>query len=85
MQLFSFSLGVERAQVADYLIGTDQKIPASLVKTKCLGEVEASLRFCIKPRFGGVAWHKWLCFGPVVFVLTQTIQQLEYSDLQCLW
>ena len=66
--------GIERTHGADDLIGTDQKIPASLVKTKCLGEVEVSLRFCIKPRFGGVAWHKWLYFGPVVFVLTQTIQ-----------
>ena len=69
-----FPWGIERTHGTDDLIGTDQKIPASLVKTKCLGDVEVSLRFCIKPRFGGVAWHKGLYFGPVVFVLTQTIQ-----------
>ena len=38
------SLGMERAQVTDYLIGVDHRIPDWLIKITFLGEVRATIR-----------------------------------------
>lgn len=42
--------GMERAHVADS--STDLKVPDSLVETSFLGEVETTIRLCIKPQGG---------------------------------
>lgn len=42
---------MERAQVVDYFIGTDQKIPDWLNKVLSLGEVQVAIRSGIKSRF----------------------------------
>lgn len=45
---------MERAQVADYLIGTDQKIPDWSIKTMFLGEVETAIRLDTESRL--ISW-----------------------------
>lgn len=47
-------LGVERAHVADDLIGTHQKFPDWLVKMTFLGKVETAVRLGMKPWFHDV-------------------------------
>lgn len=71
MQFFSFSLGMERAQVADYLIGGKENIPDWLV-TIFLGKVKTAVRLGTKSRFGIMGTKVNDAIWGLVFVNTPT-------------
>ena len=64
--------GMERAGMADYLHGADQKIPDWLIKVAFQREAQTEIRLGIKSRLGIMDfWHEGHHFRPVVFLKFQ--------------